>query len=209
VSGDRREGDERDDSAPDFDARWQELAAELGQSLPPDLQDWVTGGTADGPAGSSDDQSAATPRRQPGARSNPDTATGGHVVWAAEPPDADSPDGSERSAVRDPEVFEGLLDSADDTVVYGPRDWSPPEAEDHFEPPEPPPVLGGDPLVTLGWIALIAGLAVVFAWAMFRTLAPSWLARAGLLAIVAGAAALIWKMPHRRDPEDDSDGAQV
>jgi hypothetical protein len=98
---------------------------------------------------------------------------------------------------------------AHDPGAYGPRDWSPPETEEHFEPPDPPPALGGDPLIVLGWIGLIGGLAIVFAWAIVGPLVPVWLARAGLIGIVAGAAALNWKMPHRRDPEDRDDGAQV
>ncbi|MDR0593762.1 MAG: hypothetical protein LBG60_11005 [Bifidobacteriaceae bacterium] len=179
MSGDRREGD---NPAPDFDARWRELAAELDQALPPDLQDWAAGS---------------------GARQG--RADSGHVVWAGDP-DADEPDWS--GDLADLEAVEGSLDPPAGSV-HGPRDWSPPEADEHFEPPDPPPVLGGDPVVVLGWIGLAGGLAVVFAWAMFGALVPAWLARGGLLAIAAGTAALIWKMPHRRDPDDTDDGARV
>ncbi|MDR2372589.1 MAG: hypothetical protein LBD77_00500 [Bifidobacteriaceae bacterium] len=101
------------------------------------------------------------------------------------------------------------LDSPAEAPPLGPRSWSPPGLEDHFEPPDPPPVLGGDPIIVMGWIGLIGGLLIVFGWAMFGSLIPAWLARSGLVAIMAGAAALIWKMPHHRDPEDTDDGAQV
>jgi hypothetical protein len=131
------------------------------------------------------------------------------VVWAGEP---EAPDGADElgwsAELADLERVENSLD-ADQTAAFGPRDWSPPEADEHFEPPDPPPALGGDPVIVLGWIGLIGGLLLVFAWAGLGSAMPIWLARGGLVAIVAGAAGLIWKMPHQRDPDDDDDGAQV
>ncbi|MDR2564772.1 MAG: hypothetical protein LBC97_01685 [Bifidobacteriaceae bacterium] len=197
MSGDHRGGDRRDDQAPDFDARWRELAEELAPSLPPDLHEWASGQPHGNTQGGKGGQ-------------------GGHVVWApqaGEDADLDDPDGSGApdwsGDLADLEKVEDSLDSDADTPVYGPRDWSPAEVEEHFEPPDPPPALAGDPLLVLAWIGLVGGLAAVFAWAIVGSWIPEWLPRAGLLGIVAGAATLIWKMPHTRDPEDDDDGAQV
>ncbi|MDR1189185.1 MAG: hypothetical protein LBK95_17340 [Bifidobacteriaceae bacterium] len=204
MSGERPDHSGHEDSAPDFDARWQELAAELGQSLPADLQEWAAGQSPDD--------------RRPSAQSpaNRSSAGSNHVVWSGGPDGNgltdhdDQTDDSDWSAdLHELGQLERSLDSGADTPLYGPRDWSPAGADEHFEPPEPPPALGGDPMVVLGWIGLIGGLVVVFAWAMAGALVPVWLARGGLVAIVAGTAALIWKMPHRRDPEDRDDGARV
>jgi len=98
------------------------------------------------------------------------------------------------------------------------RDWDGTsqydEAEDavddleHFVPQDPGPVLGGDPLLTLAWVA-VAGvplfmLVVVVAWQD----APTLLVRAAAGLFVVAVAVLVWRMPQRREPSDD-DGAVV
>ncbi|MDR2454872.1 MAG: hypothetical protein LBD51_10250 [Bifidobacteriaceae bacterium] len=185
TSQDPRQGR---DEEPDFDRRWQELAGELGQALPPDLQNWAQGGA--GPPGP--DSAGGAPRQPggPGPQGRADGAAGpgrggrGHVVWGA-----------------DPEAL-GQGQGAASPPPPGPRDWAPPEADEHFEPPEPPPVFTGHPLVALGWIAFLGGLAAVFAWAILGAvrMPTSW-ARLGLLAMVAGAAVLISRLPRRGGPE--------
>jgi hypothetical protein len=60
----------------------------------------------------------------------------------------------------------------------------------------------------MGWLGLLGGLAVIFVWAVLGSAIPAWLSRAGLVAIVAGAAVLVWKMPHHRSLDDSDDGAQ-
>lgn len=93
----------------------------------------------------------------------------------------------------------------------GPRDADGPDPleEEHFEPPDPGPVLGGDPLLTMAWFAA-AGmpvflLVVLVAWRD----APSALVQAAAVVFVIGVAVLVWRMPHRRDPEDHDNGAVV
>lgn len=83
------------------------------------------------------------------------------------------------------------------------------EAEEHFVAPDPGPVLGGDPLLTMAWFAA-AGmplllLVVVVAWPT----APPALIQAAAVVFVLGVAALLWRMPHRRDDADDDTGAVV
>ncbi|MDM7831403.1 hypothetical protein [Cellulomonas edaphi] len=80
---------------------------------------------------------------------------------------------------------------------------------DSFVPPDPGPVLGGDPLLTMAWFAA-AGmplflLVVLVAWRD----APAALVQAACAVFVLGVAALVWRMPHRRDPDDDDTGAVV
>lgn len=92
------------------------------------------------------------------------------------------------------------------------RAWAPDpaveEAEDHFEPPDPGPVLGGDPLLTMAW-TVVVGVPVLFiaAVVLWRDI-PTVVLRVAAGAFVAGVGLLLWRMPHRRD-EDDGPGAVV
>lgn len=83
------------------------------------------------------------------------------------------------------------------------------DASEHFVPPDPGPVLGGDPLLTLAWTAAI-GMPVLFvvlvlAWPD----APGWVLAIAGATFVAGLGVLVWRMPHRRDEGDDDSGAVV
>jgi hypothetical protein len=87
-----------------------------------------------------------------------------------------------------------------------PRAWAPDpdvEAEDeHFEPPEPGPVLGPNPLVTMAWCAVIGlPILMVVAVTAWRDIPTIVLEVAGA-AFLAGLGLLIWRMP--RDRSDDS-----
>lgn len=87
-----------------------------------------------------------------------------------------------------------------------PRSWAPDpdvaEAEDHFVPPEPGPVFGGNPLLTMAWCAVIGMplllLVVAIAWPGI----PRWLLEVGGVAFLAGVGVLVWRMP--QDREDDA-----
>lgn len=106
-------------------------------------------------------------------------------------------------------------------VSPGPRDWpATPEVEEleetesHFTPPDPEPVLSRDPLLTLAW-ALVVGVPVLVVLGVVLRAAvpvlriPGWSGPvAGVLFLVA-LGVLIWRMPHRRDPDDHSTGAVV
>jgi len=83
------------------------------------------------------------------------------------------------------------------------------DAEEHFVPPDPGPVLGGDPLLTMAWLAAagmpIFLLVVVVAWRS----APQALVQAAAVVFVLGVGVLVWRMPHGRDPDDHDSGAVV
>jgi len=83
------------------------------------------------------------------------------------------------------------------------------DADEHFVPPDPGPVLGGDPLLTMAWIAAagmpIFLLVVLIAWPK----APTAVIQAAGIVFVLGVAVLLWRMPNRRDPDDDDTGAIV
>lgn len=98
----------------------------------------------------------------------------------------------------------------------GYRSWQPDpaveeEAEDHFVPPDPGPVLGGDPLLTMAWVAAVGvPVLLVVVGVVWRDVPMSWLAAAGAV-FLAGVGLLLWRMPHGDDddPYDDDPGAVV
>lgn len=136
-----------------------------------------------------------------------------HVQGSADDGEAGAASSSEQPAPTEP--------SAPVPRPAGPRDWPATpevealeEADDHFVPPDPEPVAHRDPLATLAWtvvasVPVLAVLWVILA-AMLPDLAvPGWVGPAGGAAFVAAVAVLVWRMPHRRDPEDSDPGAVV
>jgi hypothetical protein len=103
----------------------------------------------------------------------------------------------------------------------GPRDWPlTPEAEaleeadSHFTPPVPPPLLSRDPLLTMAWsfvvgVPVLAVIGMVVSAAVPSLDIPPLVGQIGLGLFVAGLGVLIWRMPHQRDPDDDGPGAVV
>lgn len=91
----------------------------------------------------------------------------------------------------------------------GPRAWSPDpdleEAENHFVPPDPGPVLGGDPLLTMAWaVAVGAPLVVVLSVILWRQGVPAIVLQVAGVAFLAAVGLLLWRMPHDQDDEDRS-----
>lgn len=95
----------------------------------------------------------------------------------------------------------------------GPRAWEPDpaveEAEEHFTPPDPGPVLGGDPLLTMAWAAAVGvPVLLLLAVVLWRDM-PSAVLRAAGVAFLVAVGLLLWRMPHRRDDDDRGPGAVV
>ncbi|MGL5858695.1 MAG: hypothetical protein ACRC35_09895 [Angustibacter sp.] len=113
----------------------------------------------------------------------------------------------------DPPVDGGLGHGHDRPVAggppeLGPRDWEPASDQEHFVPPEPPPLPRGDPATRLAWAAVLLGPVFLLCSALFwRDIARWWLIMAAA-AFVAGFVALAARLPARRDDSDD-DGAVV
>ncbi len=173
----------------DVEAQLLEIVTRLG-----DLSD---------PGPQPDEDRPAPPRRRksdlPGAR----------TVRPSRDAGSDRPEpGTEDAAADDEPGAERPLPATSD-----PRAWAPDpdvaEAEDHFVPPEPGPVFGGDPLLTIAWVLVVAAptLAVI-ALVAWRDI-PMWLLQVAGVAFVAAVGVLLWRMPHRRDPGDDDSGAVV
>ncbi|MGW4568731.1 hypothetical protein ACWEN3_42440 [Streptomyces sp. NPDC004561] len=76
--------------------------------------------------------------------------------------------------------------------------------EDHFVPPEPPPLPAADTTAKFAWLGVVGGpvlllLAVVLGWEM-----TWWLETAGIGGFLGGFATLVTRM--RTDDEDDDPG---
>lgn len=82
------------------------------------------------------------------------------------------------------------------------------DADEHFVPPDPGPVLGGDPLLTLAWTATIGVPVLFFVLLLAWPDAPGWVLAVAGAVLAAGLGVLVWRMPHHRDEDDDS-GAVV
>ena len=91
----------------------------------------------------------------------------------------------------------------------GPRDWEVATPDDeHFVPPDPPPLPRGDTIVQLAWACVLLGPAfLLFAGLFWRDVGRLWLAVAAA-AFIGGFVALVMRLPHTRD-EDDDNGAVV
>ncbi|GAB3169282.1 hypothetical protein GCM10027059_33840 [Myceligenerans halotolerans] len=132
------------------------------------------------------------------------------------PPDDDRPFGAQG------EIPDGRSLPPGVGRASGPRDWpvtpgveALEEADTHFTPPEPEPLLSDkDPLLTMAWIAvagipILALVSVIIVAAIPTFTIPALVGQVALGLFVAGLGVLLWRMPHHRDPEDDDPGAVV
>lgn len=126
-------------------------------------------------------------------------------------PGEGAPDDDARLAPEDVDARWGVIVS-ELTGAPDPRSWGPDpaveEAEDHFEPPDPEPVLGGDPLLTMAWAAVVGvPLLLMLAAVVWRDIPDVVLQVAGA-AFLVGVGLLLWRMPHERG-DDPGPGAVV
>jgi len=162
-------------------------------------------GPDDAPAPGGDDAPASDGHDTP--------APDGHDTPAPEGDHASGP-GPDDAADLDPEGVDTRFREIV-TELHGapdPRSWSPDpevaEAEDHFTPPDPPPVLGGDPLLTMAWAAAVGvPVLLLVAIVVWRDM-PGIVLQAAAVAFLAGVGLLVWRMPHDRGG-DDGPGAVV
>jgi len=103
-----------------------------------------------------------------------------------------------------------------DFAHAGPRDWDagdePADGDDvegGFVPPDPGPVLGGDPLLTMAWAGVIAVPLVLVASTVLNYAVPTWLFVAIGAVFVAGVGVLVSRLPSHRPTDDDDNGAVV
>jgi hypothetical protein len=179
-------GDPRDDEIAE---RWAQIVADLGPL-----------GTADEPG----------PQRP--AAADDVTRTGGTGERAA-PPEPDPipkagtfPVAPWVSARPEPRELTGRDWAGTDDIDAAEAEV---DERDHFVPPDPGPVLGGDPLLTMAWLGAagipIGLLVVLIAWRG----APTILLQSAGVVFLLSCLLLVWRMPHHRDDSDDGPGAVV
>lgn len=199
--------DDRDDDVPgdtprelgddDVASRWADIVATLG-----DLGASRADGTADDPEKPAESSQTSRPDDE-------STADDGAV-------DRIDDRAGDRAGDRSDEPATG----ARVILPAGPRDWpltpeieALEEAESHFTPPEPPPLMSRDPLLTMAW-SFVVGVPTLALVGMVVSAAsslsiPPLAGQIGLGLFVTGLGVLIWRMPHQRDPDDDGPGAVV
>lgn len=72
------------------------------------------------------------------------------------------------------------------------------DEQSHFVPPDPGPILGGDPVLTMAWFAVAGGILALVLSALLVRVMPSVVAWAGAGLLAAGAGVLLWRLPHER-----------
>jgi hypothetical protein len=84
----------------------------------------------------------------------------------------------------------------------------PAELDEHFEPPDPPPLPRGDIYSRLAWAGVIGGPLFLLIAAIVGGALPSMLIATALVAFVGGFVTLVARMPGERS-DDEDDGAVV
>ncbi len=83
------------------------------------------------------------------------------------------------------------------------------EDEEGYEPPEPTPLSGADPLLGLAWVGVCLPIAVVLVYLVLWRGMPLALLGVSGAAFLLSVGVLVWRMPGRRDGDDHDDGAVV
>lgn len=128
--------------------------------------------------------------------------------------------GPERSSAVTYPVAPGVPDHRPSTgPVLSGRDWDGTDQidraeaavddEEHFHPPDPGPVLSGNPALTLAWIGAGGSPILLLVLVVVGQGVPELAARIVAGVFVVSCAFLVWRMPHRRDDNDNDSGAVV
>ena len=191
------------------EAAWRDLVAHyaapaVAEGIP---APWPTREDLPGPA-------SKGPEADPDA-SGPDTAdlyVSGLDMAGPESPELD---GTQLPGPRlgpRPGPFGGLPPGPPQIRIVRPASAAPPpnEDEDHFVPPEPPPLPRLDPVTKGAWVALFGGPLYLLVAVMASWQVPDWAAFCAVAAFVGGFATLVVRMGDRppRDSGPD-DGAVV
>jgi hypothetical protein len=124
---------------------------------------------------------------------------------SSELPERQTPEPAPSAEERVRAVFEGQPGA----IPSGPRDHTVAEDDDDgsFQPPEPPALGVGDPLVVLAWVGAVGSPIALMLIAMFWRSASTTM-MLGIVAIfIASVTFLIFRLPKTRDYDDD--GAEV
>ncbi|MFJ6213904.1 hypothetical protein ACIQGZ_11320 [Streptomyces sp. NPDC092296] len=92
-----------------------------------------------------------------------------------------------------------------------PRSWQAADDpdDDHFIPPEPPPLPTGDTTAKFAWLAVLGGPALLLFSALAWRDISGWPAVLGVTAFIGGFVTLVARMKDRDEDDDDPTGGAV
>lgn len=159
------------------------------------------------------DPSSSQGRAAPGAEHHPDPSSPqGRAAPRADryphPSSPQEPPAPRAEHYLNPPPSSHLGPGTPEGMATDHRSYEPPEEEDHFVPPDPPPLPAGDLHFWAIVVGLIGGPLLVVLSAVVPVLDRSW-AIGGLLLSIAGFVLLVLRQPRYRGPDDGTHGAQV
>ncbi|UGY90913.1 hypothetical protein [Streptomyces gobiensis] len=212
-----REHDRGDGREPlDEEAAWAQIVAAYGEEPPEPPGVWPKGGPEEPrePKKSRESRGSEEERTEPAetgadeADAKPEPEPDGDILTKPGAEREREPDGDEESA---PEADKGDKPPHSLTVYAagtGPRDWEPPEPpedEDRFIPPEPPPLPQTDAVTKFAWLAVLGGPALLFGTVLFQQEMTWWITTLGIGGFLGGFGTLIARMRDDRDDDDFGD----
>lgn len=118
---------------------------------------------------------------------------------------------SEREPSDDFDVDSRFKELTDDlSITLGPRDYSPPpEPEEDFQPPIPPPLPHHRTTLILSWVLAVGGLIQILVVTIFLSRVSNSYAIIGAVASLIGWILLFWHLPKNKPPHENENGAVV
>lgn len=122
--------------------------------------------------------------------------------------DADEPEAPTDDEGRRPPLSSRLVRRSPEPAQAAPDPLEDRDHDDHFVPPEPPPLPEADRVTRLAWAALLGGPTLIILAALFGIGLESWVTLLALVSFLGGFATLVARM-HDRPRNDDGwdDGA--
>lgn len=191
-------GEEREPTLPaDEEAAWAQIVAGYGErpEVPGDAR-WTDADDRNGDDGPGQGEDARDDRPGPGGHGGgtdgPDARDGGEPEKTGP---ADRP-------VRSFTVY---------PAGTGPRDWVAPDDpdDDHFVPPEPPPLPEADTTTKFGWLAALGGPLLLLGCVLFDVYMTWWILTLGVGGFLGGFAALLTRLREDDDDFEDPGGGAV
>jgi hypothetical protein len=176
-------------------AAWAELVAAYGEELP--VGDAVPWPDAENVPGGDAGDAADGPGPGPGDADSDGT---------------DSTDADRKKPARlDPALLPPPGVIVVHPVISGPRDYSVADDpdDDHYEPPEPPPLPSLDVTGKFAWIAVLGGPLLIFGYVVSGTPMPWWALLIGIAGFLGGFGTLIARMRTDDEVDDRPDGGAV
>jgi hypothetical protein len=183
-------GDEREPTLPaDEEAAWAQIVAGYGEQ----------------PDDAPDEEQLAEPGREQDTEGSAADGDDARDAGGPEPGDGNA-DGDVRAAADRP---------ARSFTVYsagtGPRDWqaSDDPEEDHFTPPEPPPLPEADATTKFAWFAALGGPLLLLGSVLFEVYLSWWIVTLGVGGFLGGFATLLTRLREDDEFDDPGGGAVV